>query len=125
MQTSIYQLKINPWLELNFRLFLKVKLKVLELPITVIKDKAIFISILFGTGKTPIARKITFNRAMAPYLDWDLIDELASRHLNIKPDCIECNTDGFFNFEKYPDSFWLGEISETIKPKDTEKRNEQ
>lgn len=125
MQTSIYQLKINPWLELNFRLFLKVKSNVLELPITVIKDKVIFISILFGTGKTPIARKITFNRVTAPYLDWNLIDELASRHLNIRPDCIECNTDDFFNFEKYPDSFWLGEISETIKSKDTEKRNEQ
>lgn len=114
---NIYSFYVQPWLRVDFVLFLRVKENKIIFTDDVIKDKPLFISTILGTNVVETTRRLDLWEFATPYLDWEKVKREAVSYLNFMPECIQCNVRTCFCFDRYPEYDWLKKMAETIELK--------
>ena len=116
---NVYSFYAQPWLRVDFVLFLRVKENKIIFTDDIIKDKPIFISFILGPSVVEATRGFDLWENSTPYLDWEKIKKEAVSYLNFMPECIQCNVRTCFCFDRYPEYDWLKQMAEAIKLKDS------
>ena len=116
---NVYSFYAQPWLLVDFTLFIKVENNKIIFSDDIIKDKPLFISTILGCGVVEATRDFELWEISTPYLDWEKIKKEAVSHLNFMPECIQCSVRTYFCFDRYPEYDWLKQMAEAIKLKDS------
>ena len=116
---NTYSFYAQPWLCVDFTLFIRVKNNKIIFTDDIIKDKPIFISFILGPSVVEATRGFDLWENSTPYLDWEKIKKEAVSHLNFMPECIQCSVRTYFCFDRYPEYDWLKQMAEAIKLKDS------
>ena len=116
---NIYSFYVQPWLRVDFMLFVWVKENKYIFTDDIIKDKPFFISTILGPNVVEATRGFDLWEFATPYLDWEKIKKEVVSHFNFMPECISCSVGTNFCFDKYPEYDWLKQMAETIKLKDS------
>ena len=115
---KIYSFYVQPWLRVDFMLFVWVKEDKLIFTDDIIKDKPLFISTILGCNAVEATRGFDLWESSTPYLDWESIKRVVVSCFGFVPECIYCTTKIYFCFDRYPEYEWLKQMAETIKLKD-------
>lgn len=116
---NIYSFYVQPWLRVDFILFVWIKENKFIFTDDIIKDKPIFVSTILGTNVVEATRGFDLWEISTPYLDWESIKRDVVSRFGFMPECIYCTTKVHFCFDRYPEYDWLKKMVETIKLKDS------
>lgn len=116
---KVYSFYVQPWLRVDFTLFVWVKEDKFIFTDDIINDKPLFISTVLGHGVVEATRGFDLWEISTPYLDWESIKRDVVSRFNFVPECIYCSVRTYFCFDRYPEYDWLKQMAETIKLKDS------
>lgn len=114
-----YSFYMQPWLRVDFTLFIRVNNNEITFTDDIIKDKPLFISTILGCGVVEATRGFELWEISTPYLDWESIKRAVVSRFGFVPEWIECSVRTYFCFDRYPEYDWLKQMTETIKLKDS------
>lgn len=116
---NVYSFYMQPWLRVDFTLFVWVKEDKLIFTDDIINDKPLFISTILGCDAVEATRGFELWEISTPYLDWESIKRDVVSSFGFVPECIYCSVRTYFCLDRYPEYKWLKKMSETIKLKDS------